>query len=566
MLLGIDVGGTHTDGVAVDLEADAKVVTSCKVITRHDDLLSSVTEALEIILSEVDKSSVTQLNLSTTLSTNAIVQGKTEDVGVIVSAGPGVDPHNYMPCRDFHVIDGSIDHRGNEVRALSTRQLTEAIDSCRDNGVRVFAAVGKFSTRNPRHENFIRRSVCQCRDDESCEFADFVTLGHQLGGALNFPRRVATAYFNCAVWRLYNDFASAVERALDEMGLAHVKVNILKADGGTMPLPQSRKMPVQSIFSGPAASVMGIIALTDIFHDSVILDIGGTTTDIAVFADGAPLIEREGIAIGSHPTLVTALKVHSIGIGGDSVISVVGEEVRVGPNRLGPSVCVGGERVTLTDALNCEGACEVGDVDASRNAMAAYAEKHSMSPDKLASAAVAAASDAIHTATKDLLDEINSKPVYTIHELVENKRVVPKKVYLMGGPAKALKLDLFRRFQLSTEVPENYDVANAIGAALTRTTWELELFADTQRHVMFIPSLSYRENVHTSYDQKDAEKDAVNQLTMQLDSMGVFLEPEDAQITHTSSFNMVEGMSQVGKNIRVKCQVRPGVVRTTGRS
>ncbi len=179
---------------------------------------------------------------------------------------------------------------------------------------------------------------------------------------------------------------------------------------------------------------------------------------------------------------------------------------------------------------------------------------------------MAAASDAIHTATKDLLDEINSKPVYTIHELVENKRVVPKKVYLMGGPAKALKLDLFRRFQLSTEVPANYDVANAIGAALTRTTWELELFADTQRHVMFIPSLSYRENVHTSYDQKDAEKDAVNQLTMQLDSMGVFLEPEDAQITHTSSFNMVEGMSQVGKNIRVKCQVRPGVVRTTGRS
>ncbi len=142
MLLGIDVGGTHTDGVAIDLEADAKVVTSCKVITRHDDLLSSVTEALETILAEVDKSSVTQLNLSTTLSTNAIVQGKTEDVGVIVSAGPGVDPHNFMPCRDFHVIDGSIDHRGNEVRALSTRQLTRAIDSCRDNGVRVFASVG----------------------------------------------------------------------------------------------------------------------------------------------------------------------------------------------------------------------------------------------------------------------------------------------------------------------------------------------------------------------------------------------------------------------------------------
>lgn len=564
MLLGIDVGGTHTDAVAIDLEGEVKVVASTKVLTRHDDLLASVTEALDEILKEVDRNAVTQLNLSTTLSTNAIVQGKTEDVGVIVSSGPGIDPHNSMLCRDFHVIDGSIDHRGNEVRALSNRQLSGAIDSCRANGVRVFAAVSKFSTRNPRHENVIRRLVCDCKDEETCEHADFVTLGYRLGGALNFPRRVATAYFNCAVWRLYNDFATAVEKGLADMGMSHVKVNMLKADGGTMPLPQSRKMPVQSIFSGPAASVMGIIALTDIFHDSVILDIGGTTTDIAIFADGAPLIEREGISIGSHPTLVTALKVRSIGIGGDSSITVVGDKVRVGPNRLGPSVCLGGERVTLTDALNCTGVCEVGDVAASKEAIEAYARTHTIGAEKLAQDAVQYATEAIYDATRGLIDEINSKPVYTIHELLDEKKVIPKKIYLMGGPAQAMKMNIFRKFQLSTEVPDNYDVANAIGAALTRTTWELELFADTQRHVLFIPSLSYRENVHTDYDQDDAEKDALNQLSMQLDSMGVFLQPEDALITHSSSFNMVEGMDQVGKNIRVKCQVRPGVINSLG--
>jgi N-methylhydantoinase A/oxoprolinase/acetone carboxylase beta subunit len=566
MLLGIDVGGTHTDAVAIGLENGTRIVASCKVPTRHDDLLTSVTEALETILGQVDASSVTQLNLSTTLSTNAIVQGKTEDVGVIVSAGPGIDPHNSMTCRDFHVISGSIDHRGNEVRALSSRELSEAVDACRKNGVRVYAAVSKFSTRNPRHENAMRRAVLQCREESDCEHADFVTLGHQLGGALNFPRRVATAYFNCAVWRLYNTFATAVERALAGMGLGHVKVNILKADGGTMPLPQSRRMPVQSIFSGPAASVMGIIALTDIFHDSVILDIGGTTTDIAVFADGAPLIEREGINIGSHPTLVSALKVHSIGIGGDSAVSVSGSgvtaSVRVGPNRLGPSVCLGGNRPTLTDALNVVRQCDVGNSAASRAALETMAAGHGLIVEDLARAAVAYAASTIHTATRELVEEINSKPVYTIHELLDEKRVVPKKVYLMGGPAKAMQQEVFGQFQLSTEVPEHYDVANAIGAALTRTTWELELFADTQRHVLFIPSLSYRENIHTSYAQADAEKDAVNQLTMQLDSMGVFLQAEDAQITHSSSFNMIEGMEQVGRNIRVKCQVRPGVVAT----
>ncbi|MCJ2165463.1 MULTISPECIES: hydantoinase/oxoprolinase family protein [unclassified Pseudodesulfovibrio] len=565
MLLGIDVGGTHTDAVAIDTKNGVRVAASCKVPTRHKDLLSSVTEALETILKEVDQSSITQLNLSTTLSTNAIVQGKTEDVGVIVSSGPGIDPHNFMPCKDFHVIEGSIDHRGNEVRALSTRQLANAIETCRENGVRVFAAVSKFSTRNPRHENLIRRTLSSGPGRDSNEPADFVTLGHQLGGSLNFPRRVATAYFNCAVWRIYNDFATAVEKSLNDMGLAHVKVNILKADGGTMPLPQSRTMPVQSIFSGPAASVMGIIALTDIFHDSIILDIGGTTTDIAVFAEGAPLIEPEGINIGSHPTLVTALKVHSIGIGGDSAITVVGDEVRVGPNRIGPSVCLGGEHVTLTDALNHAGICSVGDTAASLSAIASFADKHSFSADKLAEAAIAHAADAIHDASRQLVAEINAKPVYTIHELIEGKKIVPKKIYLMGGPAQAMKMEIFSRFQISTEVPDNFDVANAIGAALTRTTWELELFADTQRHVLFIPTLSYRENVHTSYDQTDAEKDAVNQLTMQLDSMGVFLRTEDALITHSSSFNMVEGMEQVGKNIRVKCQVRPGVVKTFGK-
>jgi len=218
--------------------------------------------------------------------------------------------------------------------------------------------------------------------------------------------------------------------------------------------------------------------------------------------------------------------------------------------------------VTLTDALNVTGVGQVGDIEASAKALDTFAARYSMSGQDVAGAAVDYAAQAIHSATRELTDEINSKPVYTIHELVEDKRVVPKKVYLMGGPAQALRESLHECFQLATEVPENYDVANAIGAALTRTTWELELFADTQRHVLFIPSLSHRENIHSSYDLGDAKKDAVNHLTRQLDSMGVSLEREDAQVTHSSSFNMIEGMNQVGRNIRVKCQVRPGVVAT----
>jgi N-methylhydantoinase A/oxoprolinase/acetone carboxylase beta subunit len=442
---------------------------------------------------------------------------------MLVIPGPGIGADEYMLCRDFHVLEGSIDHRGSEIARLNTGQVEAAIASSRAAGVRVFGCVGKFSTRNPLHENTIRQQIG--RD------ADYVTLGHELGGRLGFPRRMGTAYFNCAVWRVFGAFADAVEKSLVRLGLGHVRVNTLKADGGTFPLAQARRMPVQSIFSGPAASVMGIIALCDITHDSVILDIGGTTTDIAVFLDGQPLVENDGIHIGSHPTLVRALKVRSIGVGGDSALSVLADVVRVGPNRLGPSLADSvprgaglppEARPTLIDALNVAGACAHGNVEASRLGVAEFAARHSIRHEVLAASAVEAAAEAIHKATRELIDEINDKPVYTIHELLEGRRVAPRRVYIMGGPAKAMQEPVRQRFELFTVVPEHSAVANAIGAALTRNTDSLELFADTERGVMFIPSLRHRENVPRTYRLPEAQRDALNHLLAHLSEMGVF--------------------------------------------
>ncbi|MBI9111771.1 hydantoinase/oxoprolinase family protein [Maridesulfovibrio ferrireducens] len=551
LLLGIDVGGTHTDAVALGPD---RIEAQVKVATNHDDLLSSIRNALGEIVRQTDPARIKQLNLSTTLSTNAIVEGKLEDVGVIVSAGPGLDPHSFMTCKDFHVIPGSLDHRGSETKQLNNLALEEAISSCRKSGVKVYAAVTKFSPRNPSHEKAIELAVG--------DNADFITLGHQITGRLNFPRRIATAFYNCAVWRIFNNFADAISGTLEEMGLGHIKVNILKADGGTMPLPLSRKVPVQSIFSGPAASVMGIIALCKITHDSIIYDIGGTTTDIAIFVGGTPLIEQEGINIGSYPTLVRALKVHSIGVGGDSAISILEGIVRVGPTRLGPSIAFGGKTPTLTDALIWKGSCDCGDIGKSKAGFAVFASKMDIDPEDLADKAIENAINKIHDSTRELVEEINQQPVYTIHELLENRRIVPRKIYMMGGPAKAMKMDIFRKFRLSTEVPENYDVANAIGAALTRTTTEIELFADTERGVMFIPSLGYRENVPRNYKLENAEKDAMNHLLAHLGEMSVAADGANALITSSSSFNMMNGSTTVGRNIRVKCQIKPGVVRT----
>jgi len=551
LLLGIDVGGTHTDAVAIGPDG---LEAQIKVATQHDNLLSSIRNSLGELLRHTDPARIKQLNLSTTLSTNSIVEGNYEDVGVIVSAGPGLDPHSFMTCKDFHVIPGSLDHRGSETKRLDNLALEEAIVSCRNAGIKVYAAVTKFSPRNPAHEKEMELAVG--------DNADFITLGHQLTGRLNFPRRISTAFYNCAVWRVFNKFADAIADTLDEMGLGQIKVNILKADGGTMPLDLSRRIPVQSIFSGPAASVMGIIALCNITHDSIIYDIGGTTTDIAIFAGGSPLIEQEGINIGSHPTLVRALKVHSVGIGGDSAISILDGRIRVGPNRLGPSIAFGGEIPTLTDALIWKDSCDCGNTERSKSGLAAFAAKNGIDTEELADQAIGYAVDKIHDSTRALVEEINQQPVYTIHELLENIKIVPRKIYIMGGPAKAMKMDIFRKFRLSTEVPKNYDVANAIGAALTRTTTELELFADTERGLMFIPSLGHRENIPRTYKLEDAQKDAMNHLLAHLGEMQVASDGSNAQITSSSSFNMVNGNSTVGRNIRVKCQIKPGVDRT----
>ncbi len=550
MLLGIDVGGTHTDAVLID---DTGIAATFKVVTDHEDLLVSIDAVLDKVCADVDPFDIERVNLSTTLTTNAIVEGRTAPVAVLVAGGPGVDPSHFMICPDFHVLSGSTDHRGNVVAPLDKAELGKAVAMCAEKGIRSFAVVGKFSPRNPALEQSMVAAI------EDRVDADVVTMGHELTGRLNFPRRIASAYFNSAVWSLFDGFAEAISSSLRRRGIG-ARVNILKADGGTMPLSLARRHPVESILSGPAASVMGIISMCDIALDSIILDIGGTTTDIAVFASGAPLMEMDGISIGSYPTLVRALLTQSIGVGGDSALSVLGDEIHVGPRRLGPSLAQGGEHPTLIDAFVYLEKSDMGDVARSKELFAAFAGQRSIKPEILARRAVNRAVELIVTASRELVKAINAKPVYTIHELLEDARIVPKKVYVMGGPAKVFQEPLFKAFKLSVSVPEHHGVANAVGAALTRTTHNVELFADTERLRMHIPSIGLSKAVEADYDLDEAVRDARSHLLNHLRQEGIPAREENTQVTQASSFNMVSGSRLTGRNIRVKCQIKPGIL------
>ncbi len=548
MRIGLDVGGTHTDAVVV---GKGGIVATAKVLTDHSNLLNSVMAALTEVLSQVGAKSIRGITLSTTLTTNALLEGKNEQVGVIVSSGPGIDPTYFGIGKAYYVIEGSIDHRGIERKVLDKRQLDAAIESCRQQDLRSYALITKFSTRNPGQELLMEAGLAGQ--------ADFITAGHRLSGGLNFPRRITTSYFNSSVWRQYNLFARAVEDGMAAMGL-DAPVSVLKADGGTMSLTASRNLPVQSILSGPAASIMGIAALCLIDRDAVVLDIGGTSTDIAIFAAGNPLLEQEGIPLCGRPTLVRALKTSSIALGGDSAIRFMNGSFTVGPDRIGPCMSAGGKSPALMDALNVAGVAAFGDTDASRQGIAGLSERAGVTPETAAGEVIGKALEKIKKGVSLMVTEINERPVYTVHDLLYSEHVDPACLYIVGGPAAAFAPLLSRALGLDTKVPRLHYVANAVGAALTRTTTDLELFADTERRMLLVPHLSVQKSVGRDYTLEVARRDAENYLRTSLATSGEPTAEAEVQILEASSFNMVQGSTTVGRNIRVRCQIKPGYI------
>ncbi|HWU85198.1 MAG TPA: hydantoinase/oxoprolinase N-terminal domain-containing protein, partial [Rhodocyclaceae bacterium] len=269
MILGIDVGGTHTDSV---LMQNGKILRKSKVMTDKRDLLKSVLNATRAVTEPGDIPQLRRIVLSTTMTTNAVAQHQLDPVGLVVMSGPGVS-HKDLPLADrSHYVAGYMNHRGLQAEALVEEEIRALKKAFARDGIRHVGVVGKFSTRNPAHEMHVRALL----DDQ----VDHVTVGHQLSGELNFPRRISTAYLNEAVWRLHSQMADQLQIYLQELGAeTQVPLYILKADGGTIDVEASRHFPVQTILSGPAATIMGVLPFVSSTGDSVSIDVGGTTTD-----------------------------------------------------------------------------------------------------------------------------------------------------------------------------------------------------------------------------------------------------------------------------------------------
>lgn len=551
MYLGIDAGGTHTDAACIH---EGRLVAFAKVVTDHADLPGSV-RAVLAALPQALLATVRRVTIGTTLAVNALVQGQGDPVGLALTAGPGLSPARFALGQHVFIAPGGLDHRGVEVTPCDTTGLTTHAKAWQESGITAFAVVGKFSPRNPAHEHALAAVLAPYA------VGGCVTQGHSLSGLLNFPRRIASAYYNSAVWRLHNTFADAVTLALASAGV-RVPVRLLKADAGAVSLEQSRHRPVDSILSGPAASVMGVMALCAPEGDSLLLDIGGTTTDIALYVHGSPALDRNGMAVFAHGqerrTLVRTLAARSLALGGDSIVWVDKGEVRVGPQRKGPARAFGGDEPTFLDALNVlhtEGTA--GDVARSHQGMAEVAAQHGMSPEQVAQHAVETALRHLRETVAALVESVNTRPLYTLAALLENRQARPSTVYLVGGPALLMRGLVEKTLGISVMVPQYHAVANAIGAALTLPTAEVELFADTTQGRAHVPALGWQRAIPRTYTQKEAEADALALLRQDADIPD--MEPQDTEVIESDLFATLNDNGYGGKDIRVRCQWVPGI-------
>ena len=352
VLLGIDTGGTYTDAVLFDDETRT-VLASAKALTSKHDLSVCVREATTAALQsapELDPTQIRLVSLSTTLATNALVEQHGFPVGLILigqdeKALDRAGLRSAMGSDPVLFLDGGHGPDGHERAPLNLKDALPKIDALAEK-VSAVAICGYFGVRNPTHEVAVRDAV-RARIDLP------VTCAHEMASALDAPRRALTALLNARLVPLIQQLIRAVESMLTENGI-DAPLMVVKGDGSLIAAETALTRPVETILSGPAASVVGAQFLSG-REDCVISDIGGTTTDIAVLQNARPVLAPDGAVVGGYRTMVEAIAVHTIGLGGDSEIGLDDEKrLRVGPRRMVPISLLARDHDTVVPVLQAQ--------------------------------------------------------------------------------------------------------------------------------------------------------------------------------------------------------------------
>jgi len=325
LVLGIDTGGTYTDGVIVEM-AGKEIMAKAKALTTREDLMIGIRNCIEN-LGSFDFAKIKAVSLSTTLATNAIVEGRGCQVGLVMI---GHEPVDTIPTGQIIVVDGGHDVKGYPLAELDQTLIRRQLEQFRGH-VDAVAVSGFLSVRNPAHELAVRDLVTEVLGLP-------VVCAHQLTTTLGLQERTVTAVLNARLLPIISELVESVKAVLAEKGIA-APLMIVKGDGCLMSETLAREKPIETILSGPASSIIGGNFLTQT-GEALVLDMGGTTTDIAFVNNGVPRLNQEGARVGGWLTRVRAAEIFTYGLGGDSYLQI-GKDGRlaVGPQRVWP-LCV----------------------------------------------------------------------------------------------------------------------------------------------------------------------------------------------------------------------------------
>lgn len=335
LALGVDTGGTYTDAVLVRDERD--VVAFSKALTTRHDLAEGIGEAVEAVLREagVSPQEISLASLSTTLATNALVEGQGGRAGLILIGFGRADLERHglqeaLGSDPVLLLGGGHNHAGEEAADFDEDALRNWLADA-EKEVTGYAVAAQFATRNPAHE---MRAAALLRELTGKP----VSASHHLSSKLNGPKRAVTALLNARLIGMIDGLIARAEMRLNELDVK-APLMVVRGDGALISANVARARPIETILSGPAASIVGARWLTGA-QDALVSDIGGTTTDIAVLRDGRPAIDPEGAQVGPHRTMVEAVAMRTFGLGGDSEVHFNSEGLKggvaLGPRRLLP--------------------------------------------------------------------------------------------------------------------------------------------------------------------------------------------------------------------------------------
>jgi N-methylhydantoinase A/oxoprolinase/acetone carboxylase beta subunit len=323
--LGIDAGGTYTDAVIIR-NSDRKVVASNKALTTYPELIKGIENAIDGLDSKYIKD-IKLVSVSTTLATNTILEKTGYPVGLIL-VGNYLVPED-KSIEEYIIVRGGHTATGAETETLDMDAVKNFVSKVKDK-VSAFAVSSYFSVRNPAHELQVKNYIMQATGMP-------VVCGHELSQDLGAYERGVTAYLNAQLIPIARQFIDAIVTAIERRGIS-AKLMMLKCDGSLINIKEAIQRPIESIFTGPAASLVGASFLSQ--RDTcAVIDVGGTSTDVSLLYKGLPELCDDGAKVGGWNTKVKAIRMETSAMGGDSHVWIKNRKIHIGPRRVIP-LCV----------------------------------------------------------------------------------------------------------------------------------------------------------------------------------------------------------------------------------